>query len=182
MFILLMSVNMLFRNSKTKLQCFSSKGWAIQCCPTLLLFLLPLRNLPLDLLDYLRQLFLALLYGLCIDISPHPLAVSASGVYEPRRKCLSSCAVIKHLLLQAELTQNHLMFHKTHQYQRMSGDLTFRHTHCTRERPNLSKQVSQVGRTGCIFVWIELRISKRSPGEFVLCRLVRTSEAHRVFP
>lgn len=39
----------------------------------------PLRNLPLDLLDHLRQLLLAFLPGLCIHIPPNPFAVGTSG-------------------------------------------------------------------------------------------------------
>ena len=40
---------------------------------------LPLRNLPLDLLDHLRQFLLALLSGLRIHSPPDPLAVGTSG-------------------------------------------------------------------------------------------------------
>ena len=41
--------------------------------------LLPLLNLPLNLLDHLCQLLLALFSGLRIDIPPDPLAVGTSG-------------------------------------------------------------------------------------------------------
>lgn len=77
----------------------------------------------------------------------------------------------------------HITFqsYKKYQYQHTSEGLTLRHRHRTREQSNLAKQVSQVGRTGCRFVWTFSRISERSLGESVLCRPVHTSEAHRVF-
>ena len=59
--------------------------------------------------------------------------------------------------------------------------LTLPHRHHTRERSNQAKQESQSGRTGCRSAWTVSRILERSPGESVLCRPVRTSEAHRVF-
>ena len=106
-------------------------------------------------------------------------AVSTSRIDDPIHRLDSICSFY---YSQKKLTKNHLMFHKNHQYQHTSGDPTFLHRHRTRERSNPAKQVLQAGRTGCRFVWTVSRISERSPGEFVLCRPVRTSEAHRVFP
>ena len=106
-------------------------------------------------------------------------AVSTNRIDDPIHRLDSICSFY---YSQKKLTKNHLMFHKNHQYQHTSGDPTFRHRYRTREQSNPAKQVSQVDRTGCRSGWTASRILERFPGESVLCRLVRTSEAHRVFP